>query len=294
MCIRDRGTPKVVRRGKGISLGFRFDIPEHLPSSDVVQKQSYNFWRLTVKADIKGIDLHREYNIPVFNQVGGTKTSRHVRHDVSAQQEKRQALADSVTQTAIAQGDFDIDGLSRAMRTKQQGDELHLSFPMFRNKFLIIFAAIFAGGFGFASITMILSAFSGGVMGIIMGLFSLPFLLVAVVSVVTFIYMAFNNLRVQINSSGVNVLRRLLFIPIYRRQLSRQEIAHLSIKRSGSTGQGIDKVEHFKILAEDKLGKSFAIAEDIDGEVAAEHFKEYLARRLNLESAQKKGTAKLV
>ncbi len=276
-----QGQPKVARSGKGVSLGFRFDIPEHLHSSDVVQKEAYNFWRLTVKADVKGIDLNREYNIPVFKGVGGIKTSRHVRHDISAQQEKRQAQEASLTQNAIAQGDFDIAGLSRAMRAKKQGDELHLSFSMFRNKFLIIMAAIFTGGFGFASISMIMMAISGGVWGVIIGLISVPFLLVAVLAAIAFVYMSFNNLRVIISAQGVSVLRRLLFIPIFKRQLSSQKISHLSIKRTGSTGSGVDKVEHFKIFAHDKKGKTVTLAEDIDGEVAAEHFKMYLQERLN-------------
>ena len=286
-----KGEPKVTRRGKGVALGFRFDIPENLPSSDVVQKNAYNFWRLIVKADIKGVDLNREYNIPVFKNIGAPKTSRHVRHDVSAQHVKQKQVDAQAIKVAINKGDLNIKNLSRAMRYKEHNDEIHLSFPMFRNKLLVIFSAIFAGGFGFASVSMILGAIDGGWAGIFMGIFSLPFLLVAVVSVVAFIYMAFNNLRVQVSSNGVHVLRRLLFIPIYRRHLNSQEIAQLNIKRTGSTGQGIDKVEHFKILAEDKLGKRFAIAEDIDGEVAAEHFKDYLARRLNVQSGQNKGTA---
>ena len=82
---------------------------------------------------------------------------------------------------------------------------------------------------------------------------------------------------------GVWVLRRLLFIPIYRRHLRVDEITRLSIKRSGSTGQGVAKIEHFKLLAHDRFGKSITIAEDIDGEDVASHFRDYLARLLDVE-----------
>jgi predicted RNA-binding protein with TRAM domain len=275
-----QGAPKVARLGKGVSFSFRFDTPEHLPSSDVVQKETYNFWRLTVKVNIKGIDLNREYNIPVFKDVDDSKTSRHVRHDVSAQQEKQTSLAASITRHVIEQGDFNVEGLSRAMRTKKKEGELHLAFPMFRNKILIMFLAIFSGGFGFASLSIIMSALGGGVMGIVMWVFSVPFLCVAIISTIAFVYVAFNNLRVNIKAGSVTVLRRLLFIPILKRQLHSDDIASLSIKRTGSTGSGVDEVEHFNILVHDKKGKKVTLAEDIDGEVAAESFKEYLHTRL--------------
>ena len=78
------------------------------------------------------------------------------------------------------------------------------------------------------------------------------------------------------------MLRRLLVIPVYWRRLRRNEISHLSIKRSGSTGQGVDKIEHFKIRAEDKQGKKVTLAEDIDGEDVAMHLRDYLAQRIGV------------
>ena len=77
-------------------------------------------------------------------------------------------------------------------------------------------------------------------------------------------------------------MRRWLFIPVYRRVLKRGDIAHLTIKRSGSTGQGVDKIEHFKIRAEDIRGREVTLAEDIDGEDVATHFRDYLAQRIGV------------
>ena len=279
-----KGEPKVTRKGTGVALGFRFDIPSHLPSSDVVQKNAYNFWRLTIKADIKGVDLNREYNIPVFKEVGSNKTYRHVRHDVSAQVIERKAQGSQEAKVAIKQGDFDVPGLMRAMKYVRHQDEIRLSFSMFRNKMLVMFAAIFAGGFGFASGTMMSMAIKGGVMGVVVGIFSLPFLLVAIFSSVALVYLAFNNFKSVITPNGIHVVRRLLFIPIVYRHWDSKDLSHLSIKRSGSTGQGVDKVEHFKVLAHHHTGKSVTLAEDIDGEVNCEHFKEYLREHLKLNA----------
>lgn len=50
-----------------------------------------------------------------------------------------------------------------------------------------------------------------------------------------------------------------------------------------SAGQGVDKVEHFKLQLHDKLGRSLILAEDIDGQDVATHFCNYLAQRLNVE-----------
>lgn len=275
----EQGKPKIEGSGHGVSMAFRFDLPDNLPSSDVDQKTTYHFWRLSVKAVVAGIDLNRQYNIPVFDT---GEASRFVAHDISAQSADIKARESVEAKLAIASGNFDIEGLSRAMQLTDLGNEIRITFPMFRNKFLTLFCAIFAGGFGFASYSIISMATQGGLMGIFTALFSIPFFLVALVASIATIYLPFNNLRVAINSNGATALRRLLFLPIYRRSLHRNEISHLSIKRSGSTGQGVDKIEHFKLKAHDKNGKTVTLAEDLDGEDVSGHFRDYIAQRLNV------------
>jgi hypothetical protein len=179
-----------------------------------------------------------------------------------------------------------LPGLSRAMRYTQQGDVITLSFPMFRNKMVTAFAAVFAGGFGFASYSMLGSSFSGGGFVILIGLFSIPFVLVALVASIAAIYLAFNNLHVTIGAGQVSVLRRLLFIPIFYRRLNASDFSSLSIKRSGSTGQGVDKIEHYKLLGHMQQGNPVTLAEDLDGEDVAGHFRDYLALRLNLKARE--------
>lgn len=275
----EQGKPKIESLAQGCSLSFRFDIPDDLPNADIERKSSYHFWRLTVKADVTGIDLNRNYDIPVFDTGA---SSRFVSHDLSAQSAQIKARESEQAKLDITRGHFDIEGLSRAMRLTTRGNDVHLKFPMFRNKFLSLFSAVFAGGFGFASYSMIGAATGGGLFGVATALFSIPFLLVALIASLATIYLPFNNLHVAINSSGATVLRRLLFLPIYRRSLHRNDMSHLSIKRTGSTGQGVDKVEHFKLKAHDKNGGTLTLAEDLDGEEVAGHFADFIAQRLNL------------
>ena len=275
----ERGQPKIDNAAEGVNLVFRFDVPEHLPQADVEQSGAYHFWRLSVSAEIPGIDLNRSYNIPVF---ATGEISRSVGHDISAQAAAARKQEADATGLAIASGQFDIEGLSRAMRLRREGSRIYLNFPMFRNRVLTVFAAIFAGGFGFACFAMLEMINGGGLIGIFIAIFAIPFFLVALVATCATIYLLFNNLSVSIQPGEVAVLRRLLVIPVYRRQLQRGDISHLSIKRSGSMGQGVDKIEHFKIHAVDTRGGKLTLAEDIDGEDVAMHFRDFLAQRIGV------------
>ena len=279
----EQGNPKIDNAMEGVNLVFRFDVPVDLPQADVEQSGAYHFWRLSVNADIPGIDLARNYNIPVF---ATAETSRSVSHDISQQVEATRKQEADAAKLAISSGNFDIDGLSRAMRLRTEGNQIHMRYPMFRNKALTLFAAVFAGGFGFASFSMANMASDGGLFGIFIVIFGIPFFLVALGAGIATIYLPFNNLSVSIHPGNVSVLRRLLFIPIYRRQLTHADIKNLSIKRSGSTGQGVDKIEHFKIRAQDIKGSHVTLAEDIDGEDVATHFAEYLAQRIGVKFSE--------
>lgn len=62
------------------------------------------------------------------------------------------------------------------------------------------------------------------------------------------------------------------------------QVRHLAIKRTGSTGQGVDKVEHFKLIAVDNQQNKITIAEDLDGQDVAQHFCDYLAERIGVSA----------
>lgn len=275
----EQGRPRVARAAEGVNLEFRFGVPADLPQADVEHSGAYHFWRLTVNADIPGVDLGRSYNIPVF---ATGATSNHGQHDISAQVAARRQQESDAARLAIGSGKFDIEGLSRALRFSNEGDRIRMRYPMFRNKLLTLFAAIFGGGFGFACYSMAEMASDGGLFGAFIFVFAIPFFLVALVASIAALYLPFNNLRVDIRQGEASVLRRWLIIPIYRRRLQRGDIRHLELKRSGSTGQGVDKIEHFKIRAEDANGSKVTLAEDIDGEDVALHFRDYLAQRLGV------------
>lgn len=54
----------------GVRIPVRFDIPRELPPADVSNAYDRIIWRLTVTADVPGIDYHATFELPVFAAEG--------------------------------------------------------------------------------------------------------------------------------------------------------------------------------------------------------------------------------
>ncbi len=264
---------------KGLELEFRFTIPNNLPEADIQQTGRYHFWRLNVTADLPGIDLNRSYNIPVFKT---GKTSFHVRHDISEQVVEQNKVESAKVDAAIARQDFKSAGLSKTVSIKSDGRELRMVFPMFRNKLLSIFALIFGVSFSGATIAINSDFSFSSLWTIGYVLFSLPFAAIGLIGSISAIYLLFNRLHVSIKEGHVTALRTLFIIPIYYKKIDKYQVGKLTLKQSGSSGQGTQKAEYFKIKLLSKTGEQFTIAETIKGKDTAEHFKDYLIDRIRM------------
>jgi len=264
--------------GTGTRLSFRFNVPNNLPESDVKQSGDYHLWRIKLSADIPGVNLDRDYSIPVFRTKDRTSS---VHHDLSEQAAMTRAKAAEVSQIALSSGQLGQTALARSMRFSQQGGISRFYYPMFRNKALTLIVFFFAAGFGFASYSMV-TEFGGGVMGIIIMIFSIPFAMIGLLATIAAIYLPLNNLRVVIGNGTLQVTRRLFIVPIKRYQLATYDVTRLEVERSGSTGQGSKMVVHFKISAHTKGRKKITIAEDVDGENLADTYKSFLERKLGI------------
>ncbi len=279
----EEGAAEVQRSVSGVMLSFKFSVPEHLPEASVAQNGDYYFWRLKVYGDLPGFDLKREYNIPVF---ATNQKSTTARNDISEQVSELKKEASEEKARAVEQGNFHLTDLSKVVRVDKLGDGLSMYFPMFRNKGLTLFAWVFAGGFGFATYG-INSQMGGGLGGVFMFLFSIPFALVALAASIASIYLPFNNLKTRVSRTELRSIRKILFIPVSSKTVSTHAITGLKLKKSGSTGQGVKKIEHFKIIASSVSDGDITVAEDINGEDLAEHFKNYLAAQMGLEAERK-------
>ena len=275
----EQGFAKAEATGRGLRLEFRFDVPEDLPEADVDQTNSYYFWRLRLSAEVDGIELRRDYNIPVFM----TRTqSKYVRHDNSGQAAELRKEQAMVSAVAINRGDFAQTALARAFRYEDTGQEQIFYYPMFRNKLLTLFALIFAGGFDFAGVSINREFGSDGFMAIGMLIFSLPFLLVGIIATIALIYLPLNNLRVTLANRRITAMRRLLFIPIQYHSINGYDIRNIEIKSNASTGSGAKQIKHYQLIVHGKHGQKFTIAEGIDGEDIAGQLKDFIAKRLGL------------
>lgn len=274
----EEGIARVDRTGEGIRLSFRFDVPEGLPEADIEQNGNYYYWRLDLTADLDGVDIDRSYNIPVF-QTGG-ETSRHIEHDLSEQAQQLRAHEAKQAKAAMSRGDFHLTALSRVLKHRENGDELHVYFPMFRNKVMMVFALIFGVSFSFAAFAIVGEfGASGGFFSLLAYLFAVPFAIVALLGNLAGIYLPLNNLSVKIKPGQVKVMRRLLMFPISRRLIPAHSIKELTLKHTGST-HGRKRVDHYKILLHNDKGQKITIAEGIDGKDLALQFKDYLADRM--------------
>jgi len=275
------GLAKVVPAAQGVRIKFRFDVPENLQEADIEQSGNYYFWRLKLSCDLPGVDLSREYNIPVFKTQA---YSRSIRHDLSAQVEEVRENKAIESQAAISSGDFDRTALARSLRYKNKGNKQIFYFPMLRNKMLTLIALFFAAGFNFAAYSINEGFGDGGIMGIGMFIFSIPFALVGLFASIAVIYLPFNNLTTTILTQGVErkikTLRRLFVFPIKYNVIPASDIKKMEVKSSGSTGQGVKQIKHYALIAHTKNYKKVTLAEDIDGEDLAHQLKDFMCKRL--------------
>lgn len=145
---------------------------------------------------------------------------------------------------------------------------------------LTLFALFFAAGFDFAAYSINEELGDGGIMGIGMFIFSLPFALVGLFSSIAAIYLPFNNLTTTLAERKIKTLRCLFVFPIKYNVIQASEIKKIELKSPGSTGQGVKQIKHYKLIAHTKTFKQVTIAEDLDGEDLAHQLKEFICERL--------------
>ena len=140
---------------RGSRLSFRFAVPEDLEESAADQSEaSYYLWRLNVKADLPGVDIDRDYEIPVYatGESSAALSGFAIDQARTKQNKKHLRVIESLVNLS-----YDAGG--RAMR-----------FPMGRNLLSgfmgLIFGTIFTGT-GWYLINYEGHPFMGGVFGLV-------------------------------------------------------------------------------------------------------------------------------
>lgn len=226
----------------GTRLNFRFDVPEGLPSSEA-PADSYYVWRLVINADLPGVDLHRQFELPVFPTA---ERSRYQREDSAAHPlalEQRDALIESV-----------LD-----LRQVHGGVELY--YPMWRNAGMKLGWMLFGLIFGGAGIGMWYTD-APRFMAII-------FTGIGLLACVFCLYGLLNSLRIRLDQQGLWTQRRLLGMIVHKQHYPRAQIKHLQLHKSYSAQSGSEYTEVFALKALAADGKKITVGESLKGRATA-------------------------
>jgi hypothetical protein len=273
----EMGVGESLSTGRGVRISFRFNVPDDLPESNVVQENAYTFWRLRIQGDVPGVNLDRIYNIPVFKTA---IQSRNISHDISQQVQENKQATRLKTQSAIDQGNLEGTPLAESLELRQVGDTTSLYFPIFRNRVLTIISMITAATFGAAPFAILTEFSDGGMVSVVLVTFILPFLLISVFATVCTIYLPFNSLSITITSGNLTAVRRLFGVPISKRFIPTDDITGMDTVNSGSMGQGTKRVEYFKIVCRSRTHKDITVAESIEGRELCDYLASYLTKNL--------------
>lgn len=226
----------------GTRLNFRFDVPEKLSPSEPAS-DNYHRWRLIIKASLPGIDLNRQFDIPVYPTA---EKSQHLLQDSGNHPhaiEYRNNLLEAV-----------LD-----MRQVQGGVEIY--YPMFRHAGMklgwMLFGIIFGGvGIGISY-------------GDAPGFMVIIFTLIGIIIFLVCLYSLFSSLRVRLDQEGLWTRRQLFGVIVSKQHYQRTDIKLLTLKQSYSMQSGSEHVEVFSIKAHTNTGKKITIGESLKGRETA-------------------------
>ena len=209
----------------GTRIVFRFDVPKGLNASDAAKDgTNYYLWRLNLKAELPGVDIDRNYEIPVYPT---SKKSAYIsQRDMKVSEDATLQMEDKTARAKIR------------IRTGIQGNELF--YPMGR---LI----------GTAAIGMIIGFIFLGMGGFLMFheemyVFGGVFVVSGIPIFLSFLYMCTNSLTVYKNSLGeIRTVRRVFGLPVCKRHIFSEDISTIEKDSSFSITTGNKHVKHYAV-----------------------------------------------
>lgn len=243
----------------GTRLVFRFEVPEGLQPSDADQGgDSYHLWRLNVRASLPHADLDRNFNIPVY--ATATRSAHIGDRDVAAARSEHRSAAEQAVR----------DG----MRSSYGSGGRKLAYPMGRH----------LGG-GLAGI-LIGGLFAGA--GWFLGvheeqrLFGIVFGAVGSLIVLACAWLVLNSLEVRQQGEHIVSLRRLLGIPLRRREIRRADIVRLEKKSHMQSQNGGKHIIWYTVYGVARDGSRIVLGESFRGESGAAAAMRVLAQDLGI------------
>jgi hypothetical protein len=246
---------------KGSRLSFRFDLPDDLTESDAEQSgDTYFLWRLNLKAQLSGVDIDRDYEIPVY----------------ATGESSRQLSEFSIQQARSEQSDIDVAAVKKLFQMSYDAGGRALLFPMGRNLLGGFLGAVF--GAVFTGIGWYLVANVGhAMMGII-------FVAVGLIVVLAALYSVFNSLEVMQDGDGIKSVRRVVGVPVKRSRMRRANFLKFVIKNTMQSQSGSKHVMHYSVQAVDRNGNKMVVGEGFKGVSQADSAALLIGREFALTS----------
>lgn len=228
----------------GTLLAIAFDVPANLPASET-HSQSYRFWRLDLKADLPGVDLHRQFELPVFATAEKSRSKLPLSTQHPQLNDEHEALIDSVA------------------NIEQIPGGVAMYFPMLHswgNNLVGLVCGLFFVGAG------LLMRAESDAPAIIVWAFTLMGGGIAFIC----LKWLFTSLCIRLDHNGLISERFWLGMPIGHDQIPRAEIARLQITLglSGNGAKGYQEL--YKIHALTHKGKKILIAMNLQGRATAQ------------------------
>lgn len=250
------GYAQILETGRGTRLGMRFAVPEHLPPSSPAGS-NYHAWYLNVEASVPGIDLNRQFTVPMFP---GTETSGTLAAITYADQSGPEVVIP--------------DALLR-LQSAARGTEFY--YRMGRHKLGALLTGLTGAGFATGAV-LAAQENAGGVLGL--GLFSLILGTIALVLGAFSLYMPLNSLRVIASRSGIEVERRWLGLLLRKKHIDNQSIINIEAEKEMEI-QGRKPVIHYRLVAYMQDGRKLTVGESLRGNRLADHVMDRLYAALD-------------
>ncbi|MDH5215264.1 MAG: DUF3592 domain-containing protein [Gammaproteobacteria bacterium] len=245
--------------GRGTRLSFRFDVPSGLTESDAIQgSDDYYLWRLSLQADLPGVDINRDYEIPVYATAA---QSVHLAEYSMQQARAEQTRLDEAAIRQLVNLTFDQGGR-------------RLYYPMGRSLMAGLSGVLFGGIFSGAGWFLAFSA-GHGFMGSVFGF-------VGSVILLSGLYFTFNSLEVRQSGDRIESVRRLVGIPVRRRSMRRSDFRKFFRRVSMQTQSGGKHVLHYSIAAVDRNGNRIPLGDGFRGERQVENACRIIGREFGL------------
>lgn len=240
----------------GTRLQFRFAVPEGLPPSET-QDENYHLWRLSIHGKLRGVDLERQFEIPVYPG------------------EKKSSLMGGLGINQAAQTS-PVNRIEKLLPFRTTGYQSELYYRPFRKVGealgILLIGVIFGGSGAF----LWQQAADGGLLSVVGYTMSVVFSLIGFIILCCGIYDLFNALYVICDGQQVTSTRRFLGIKLSQKSAPYLAIKEVNIVNKGSSqvgGQHLAKYEVHAITVADKI----TLAEQIDAfskaEVVADYFR---------------------